>query len=104
MTQQVSTNILAPLRVNEVPSDFVVSGVLSTGLVSGALNYKKFKDGDLKKNEAIKSTIKTSSQAGLATGVAIASVQYIANKNYLKAALSLALGAGAIYAIEKYTK
>lgn len=96
-----NTRLMGPLGVNETPLDYFISGTIASSIVSGGLNYKKVKQGEMTKNEAIEDTVKISSQAGIASGSAIASVQYLANKNYLGAALSIAVGVGSILAIEK---
>ncbi len=102
MTSNVPTNITGQLAVNKVPTDFFVSGALFTSLISGNANYQKYKKEELGKDEALKNTIKTATQAGLASASAIASVQYLANKSYLKATLALAVGAGGVFGIEKF--
>ncbi len=99
-----NTQLMGPLGVNETPSDYFISGTIASGLIGGSLNYKKYKDNKISKEDAIKNTIKTSSQAGIAAGASIATVQYLSNKNYLGATLSLIAGAGCILAIEKYSK
>lgn len=104
MQMQTNTQLAAPLRVNETPLDYLVSTTLATGVVTGALNYDKVKKGDMDKKEAIKDTIKLSSQAGIATGATIAAIQYGINKNYLSAFLSIGAGVGGVMAIEKICK
>ncbi len=101
---KVDTKLSAPLGVNETPLDYIVSTTLASGVVSGALNYDKVKKGEMSKKEAIKDTVKLSSQAGIASGTTIAAIQYAINKNYLSAFLSIGVGIGGVMAIEKICK
>lgn len=99
-----NTKLMGPLGVNETPLDYLISGTITSSIISGSLNYQKVKKGEITKSEAIENTTKVSSQAGIAAGSAIASVQYAINKNYLGAALSVAVGVGSILAIEKISQ
>lgn len=96
-----NTQLTGPLGVNVTPLDYLVSGTITSGVIAGGLNYNKVKKGEISKDEAIKDTIKLSSQAGVAAGSTIASIQYMINKNYLNALLSVAVGVGGVMAIEK---
>ncbi|PID47872.1 MAG: hypothetical protein CR967_02675 [Proteobacteria bacterium] len=99
-----STQLMGRLGINETPLDYLVSGTLVAGLISSNLNYQKYKKEEISKQDAIRDTLAVSAQAGIASASAVASIQYLANKNYLNAALSLAVGIGGIVAIEKYNK
>lgn len=101
---QTNTQLAGPLKINESPLDYLVSTTLATGVVAGALNYDKVKKGNLDTKEAIKDTVKLSSQAGIATGATIAALQYGINKNYLSAFISVGVGVGGVIAIEKICK
>lgn len=101
---KTNTQLAAPLKVNETPLDYLVSTTIATSVVTGALNYDKFKKGDMTKKEAIKDTLKLSTQAGIASGATIAAIQYSINKNYLSAFLSIGAGVGGVIAIEKICK
>lgn len=96
-----NTQLMGPLGVNITPLDYLVSSTITSGVISGGLNYNKVSKGEMSKDEAIKRTIKVSSQAGVATGSTIAAIQYATNKNYLGALLSVAVGVGGVMAIEK---
>ncbi len=99
-----STNIFGRLEVNSKPSDYAISGVIGSGIIDGSLNYQKYKDGKISKEEAIKSTVKTSAQVAIAAGTSIASVQYLSDKKYLNALLSVAIGVSGVMAVEKVCK
>lgn len=86
---------------NRNPLDYLVSGAITSGVISGAFNYTKVKEESLGKKDAIANTLKVSSQAGIASASAIASVNYLENRNYLAATLSLAFGVGSVIALEK---
>src|SRR5574344_1510486 len=78
----------------------VISGAIASAVVSGAINYKKYKAGQIKSCEAIKDTTKRASQGAIATGSAIATTNYIGEGNYLRAITAASIGVAGIYAIE----
>ena len=79
----------------------VISGAIASAVVSGAINYKKAQNKQITKKEAIKDTIKRTSQGAIATGSAIATANYLGQKGgLLKAATALSIGMAGIYAIE----
>lgn len=78
----------------------VISGAIASMVISGAINYKKYQNGELKKCNAIKDTTKRASQGAIATGSAIATANYIGEGNYLRAFTALSIGAASIYALE----
>lgn len=80
----------------------IVSGAIASSIISGGVNYNKVKKGEISKEEAIKDTIKLTSQGAIATGTAIATSNYLGQKNgLLKALTSASIGLVGIYAIEK---
>lgn len=99
----MSRNLINLSNTYRVPMDYFVSGAITSGVITGGLNYTKYKEGKIGKNEGIKNTLKIASQGGIASGSAIASVNYLANRNYLGAFLSMAFGVGSVVAIEKFT-
>lgn len=101
---RVNTNIFGRLEVNNKPSDYAISGALGTSIIDGGLNYQKYKEGKISKEDAVKKTVKSSTQVAIAAGSSVACIQYLANKNYLGAILSTAAGIGAVVAIEKICK
>ncbi len=78
----------------------VISGAIASMVVSGAINYKKYQNGELKKCDAIKDTTKRASQGAIATGSAIATTNYIGEGNYLRAFTAASIGLAGIYALE----
>jgi len=79
----------------------IVSGAVASAIVSGTINYKKVKEEEISQNEAIKDTVKRTSQGAIATGAAIATANYIGQKGGLFKALTAAsIGMAGIYAIE----
>lgn len=79
----------------------IVSGAVAAAVVSGTINYKKVKEGELNKNAAIKDSIKKTSQGAIATGAAIATANYVGQSGGLfKAMTAASIGMLGIYAIE----
>ncbi|MBS9782658.1 MAG: hypothetical protein KGV43_02510 [Arcobacter sp.] len=78
----------------------IVSGAVASAVISGAVNYKKYKENKINKNEAIKDTAKMASQGAIATGSAIATANYIGSNNPLKALSAISVGFLGIYALE----
>ena len=78
----------------------VISGARASAVISGALNYKKYQNGQIKKCEAIKDTTKKATQGAIVTGSAIATTNYIGEGNYLRALTSASIGMAGIYALE----
>jgi hypothetical protein len=79
----------------------VISGAIASAVVSGAINYKKAKSRQITKKDAIKDTIKRTSQGAIATGSAIATANYLGQKGGLfKAITAASIGMIGIYAIE----
>ena len=78
----------------------VISGAVASAVISGAINYKKTKSREISKKDAIKDTIKRTSQGAIVTGSAIATTNYIGEGNYLRALTSASIGMAGIYALE----
>lgn len=79
----------------------VISGAIASAIVSSAINYKKTQSRQITKKEAIKDTIKRTSQGAIATGSAIATANYLGQKGgLLKAMTALSIGIMGIYAVE----
>ena len=79
----------------------VISGSLAAGAVAGALNYNKYKKGEIAKSEAVNNSLKLSAQGGIATGSAIAAANYMGQGNFLGMLTAVSLGAMGVYAVEK---
>ncbi len=79
----------------------IVSGAVASALVSGTINYKKLKNEEISSSDAIKDTVKRTSQGAIATGAAIATANYVGQKGGLFKALTAAsIGMAGIYALE----
>lgn len=78
----------------------VISGAIASAVIGGAINYKKYKNGEIQKCKAIKDSTKIATQGAIATGSAIATTNYIGEGNYLRAFTSLSIGLAGIYALE----
>lgn len=79
----------------------VISGAIASAVVSGAINYKKVQSREISKKDAIKDTIKRTSQGAIATGSAIATTNYLGQKGGLfKAFTAASIGIMGIYALE----
>ena len=78
-----------------------ISGAIASAVVVGSLNYSKYKKNEISKNAAIADSIKLTTQAGIATGSAIAATNYIGNNNAMGFLTALSLGAFGIYAVEQ---
>ena len=66
----------------------VISGAIASAVVSGAINYKKAKSRQITKKDAIKDTIKRTSQGAIVTGSAIATANYLGQKGGLFKAIT----------------
>lgn len=79
----------------------VISGAVASAVVSGAINYKKVQSREISKKDAIKDTVKRTSQGAIATGSAIATANYLGQKGGLFKALTAAsIGIMGVYALE----
>lgn len=79
----------------------IFSGAIASAIVSGSINYKKATQKQISTQEALKDTIKKTTQGGIATGSAIAAANYIGQANGLmKALTAVSIGMAGIYAVE----
>jgi len=78
----------------------MVSGAVACAIVSGAVNYKKFQDGDMEKSKAVRDTLKKSAQGGIATGAAISAANHLGSGNWFKALSAMSMGMASLYAVE----
>ncbi len=78
----------------------IVSGAVASAVVSGAVNYKKYKENKIDKGEAIRDTVKMTSQGAVATGAAIATANYVGSNSPIKALGALSVGLLGVYALE----
>ncbi|MDR3345969.1 MAG: hypothetical protein LBS73_02235 [Campylobacteraceae bacterium] len=92
MAQRLNTG--APRSV----SGHFISGALTAAVLSGSIVYGASKGS---KKAALKKSVKVAIQSGTALSSAIAATNYIGQGRYANAALSLAIGVGSLYLIEK---
>ncbi len=80
----------------------VASGAFASGIISSAINYNKFKNGQMSSGEAVQNTIKVTAQGGIATGAAISTANHLgpAGGGLFQALTVLSLGMAGIYAVE----
>lgn len=79
----------------------IVSGAIASAIVSGTINYKKLKEQEISQKDAIKDTVKRTSQGAIATGAAIATANYLGQKGgFFKALSAASIGMAGIYALE----
>lgn len=83
-----------------------ISGAIGVGVISGVLNAKKVKEQNLSKEEALRNTLKDTIVGGIASATAISVSNNLGDprKSMLQTLGALALGAGAVYAVEKAAK
>lgn len=79
----------------------IVSGAVASAIVSSTINYKKVKEEKISSKEAVKDTVKKTSQGAIATGAAIATANYLGQEGgLLKALTAVSVGMAGIYAVE----
>ncbi|RXK11705.1 hypothetical protein CP965_13130 [Halarcobacter mediterraneus] len=79
----------------------IVSGAVASAIISGTINYKKAKEEKISSKEAVKDTVKRTSQGAIATGAAIATANYLGQRNgFFKALTAASVGMAGIYAVE----
>ncbi|RXJ87973.1 hypothetical protein [Arcobacter sp. CECT 8985] len=79
----------------------IVSGAVASAVVSGTINYKKAKEQKISSRDAIKDTVKKTTQGAIATGTAISTANYLGQQGgFLKALTALSVGMAGIYAVE----
>ncbi len=80
----------------------IVSGALSAAIVSGTVNYVKAQKNQMNASEAVRATIKRTTQGGIATGTAISAANHLGPQGdgLFKALSVLSIGMAGIYAVE----
>jgi len=78
-----------------------LSGALSAGMVSGTLNYNRYRQEQMSKEKALKNTLKLTLQGGIVTASAIAASNYVGRNSYLGVLTAVSLGVAGIYGVEK---
>ena len=78
-----------------------ISGTVFSAIFAGAMNYNKYKNEELSKDEMIQDTGRLALQGGIGTASAVATANYVGNGNYLGALTAISLGAMGIYGVQK---
>lgn len=82
----------------------VVSGAIASATIAGGLNYSQYKKGTIKKEVAIKNSIKLTLQGGIATGAAIAAANYLGRGSILGMLSAISVGVAGVYGVEKISE
>ncbi len=78
-----------------------LSGALTSGMISGTLNYNRYRQDKISKEKALKNTLKLTLQGGIVTASAIAASNYVGRSNFLGVLTAVSLGVAGIYGVEK---
>lgn len=82
----------------------IISGAIASGAIAGALNYNRYKKGEVSQKEAVNNSVKLTAQGGIATGSAIAAANYLGQNNFMGMLTAVSIGAMGIYAVEKVSE
>ncbi len=79
----------------------IISGAIASAVVAGTINYKKSKEAKISSKEAIKDTVKKTTQGAIATGAAVATANYLGQRGgFLKSMTTLSIAMAGIYSVE----
>ena len=79
----------------------VISSGIASALMSGTINYKKSLNNEISKSDALRDTIKKTSQGAIVAGTAISVTNQLSSKGgLLKALTTISIGMAGIYALE----
>lgn len=79
----------------------VITGAVASAVASSTVNYRRVKNQEITKTQAVKETVKRSSQGAIATAAAVQTANYLSQKGgFLKAMTTISVGMAGIYAIE----
>ncbi len=79
----------------------VITGAVASAVAASTVNYRKVKNKEITATQAVKETVKRSSQGAIATAAAVQTANYLTQKGgFLKAMTTLSVGMAGIYAIE----
>ncbi|NVJ53253.1 MAG: hypothetical protein HWD90_06135 [Campylobacteraceae bacterium] len=79
----------------------VITGAIASAVASSTINMRKVKNEEISKKEALKDTLKRTSQGAIATGAAVATADYLSQKGgFIKAMTTISVGMAGIYALE----
>lgn len=79
----------------------MINGAVASAIAAGTINFRKVKNNEATTAEALRETVKRTSQGAIATGAAMATADYLGQKGGLLKALTVAsVGVAGIYAME----
>ncbi|RXJ75471.1 hypothetical protein CRV03_12960 [Arcobacter sp. F155] len=79
----------------------VIIGAIASAVASSTINMRKVKNEEITTKEAVKDTLKRTSQGAIATGAAVATADYLSQKGgFFKAMTTISIGMAGIYALE----
>lgn len=79
----------------------VISGALTASIIAAGIGYSYNLKQKSKSKKLTRDIVKLGLQGGVATGSAIATTNYLGNKEYLKALLSLGIGFCGVLAVDQ---
>lgn len=79
----------------------IITGAIASAVASSTVNMRKVRNEEINLSEAVKDTVKRTSQGAIATGAAVATASYLSQKGgFFKALTTLSVGMAGIYALE----
>lgn len=78
----------------------MVNGAVASAIAAGTINFRRVKNDEATVSEAVRETVKRSSQGAIATGAAIATANHLGNKGFFSAFATTAAAIAGIYALE----
>jgi hypothetical protein len=79
-----------------------VSGAVAGAIAGGTLNYNKYKNDELTKDQLFNTTAKTTVQAGIGTAAAISTANNMGKGNWLGVFASIGIGVIGVYGTQKF--
>jgi len=95
------TNLSLDLGTPRSVAGHFVSGGIAASIISGALNYQKYKKEEITQSEMMRDTLKISLQGAIASASAVATTNYIGESKIVEAMTALSIGAIGVYGTQK---
>jgi hypothetical protein len=80
---------------------YMLRGAITSGSVATISNINRYKQNKISKNKAIRNSVKSAIQGGIASTTAVATLQQYGEKNGLGMLTAIAVGVAGVYAVEK---
>jgi len=96
----MQSNFFIDTGVSQNVSGHVISGVLASAIVAGAINYNRYLKGEVSQKEALVGSLKHTAQGGIATGSSIAAANHLGSGNIFGMLTAVFLGAMGVYLVE----